>query len=526
MTSIRKAIVFISVSSQEQAKKVSLADQERDGYAAAKRLGAEVIKVLAVRGFSRSESDIELFLQEMAEIQEYAFHELRDLWRANHRNRAKNLPLAFDLLIVREHSRLGRSNSLHAWVIENVLRSGAEVYLYNKDRLMSDVKSSRIDIAFGGYESTSEIDNNVLRMQKGIDDVVKKGLPGTRPPFPFRIVRDSLGKRVRVEIDETQRPILDRLYELLMSGVAYAEWEVRLAQEGFINPSSGKRYHPNYFYFCLHNPHWWGNSSRFHYGRPLGEWIWRPTETPDGVVIHYNTHEPVWTGKQAEAAQAEIRRRSESVTGRANPATPKLFTGLIVCDECGTSCIHRQPRGLHYWVCVCHIRRYASGRNCSQRRHTKQEKIIKYISDLFAYLVSIDSVERAWRELQSDATTPIIDLDAIQARIVQTNAEIRNLISLQISAPENTRAVYSSMIEEKSKLLETYQQQLLKATHDQSMQTQVLQEFSRGFEAIKTIGIQEFWSLPALEINQTLHAVFGKTRLRLRDGEVVGLLVS
>ncbi len=116
-----RAIIWCAVSSQAQIgeDEISLPQQESEARTFAADQGYQVVDLLTVPGFSRRESDVITALDEFAAQGIFAYHKLREHWQRRD----------FDCLIAFNHSRLGRSSTLHSYVIENTILAGARVYL-------------------------------------------------------------------------------------------------------------------------------------------------------------------------------------------------------------------------------------------------------------------------------------------------------------------------------------------------------------------------------------------------------------
>ena len=90
-------------------------------------------------------------------------------------------------------------------------------------------------------------------------------------------------------------------------------------------------------------PIFWGHTARHHNsatsknGFRFGFWIFDESEPiPEGAIMFRNTHPPVWDGELASLIKAELKRRTETVRGKSDPAHTHRFSGLGVCAECGS----------------------------------------------------------------------------------------------------------------------------------------------------------------------------------------------
>ena len=248
---------------------------------------------------------------------------------------------AFDVLVAYNHSRFGRSSTLHSWVIENTILAGAKIYLIQGGWI--DADAFRFQIAMGGVTATADIDRLVKARDIAMDAKAKRGLPTTSiVPMSHRLIRDETGKAVKIVLDEQHEQLWQDLATLILEGVSWSRIEVELFNRFGYGNSRGQPYQRCKFYGLINTPTFWGHSARHHRGingearYRAGTWLYEPGHpVPDGVLIYYDTHEPAYSGEQAVLIKAEIARRRQVISGRARPGTTYKFSGLIICARCG-----------------------------------------------------------------------------------------------------------------------------------------------------------------------------------------------
>src|SRR5258707_14608521 len=114
-----RAVIWCAVSSEKQTQddKDSLPAQERQAKAFIEKEGWKLVEVLRVRGFSRTFINVEDYRLAMREAGHDAFDRLTELW-ANE---------AFDVLIVRDMDRLGRTQTLLSFMVETTISIGSPI---------------------------------------------------------------------------------------------------------------------------------------------------------------------------------------------------------------------------------------------------------------------------------------------------------------------------------------------------------------------------------------------------------------
>ncbi|MBX3065854.1 MAG: recombinase family protein [Anaerolineae bacterium] len=502
-----RAVIWAAVSSKAQADedKDSLPTQEADARAVCERNGWQIVAVLKVPGHSRWYTSLEKCAADMREQGIDAFDRLMELWQCK----------GFDVLICRDGNRFGRTQSLHARVVEETMMIGARIYSLYEGGFVS----SRNWTAFNGYKAAAEIDELRNRYKMGILRRLQRGLPSGKPPFSHRIMRDpKTAKDIRLVVDETKRPLFTAIAELIMDGVGWKTMGIELERRyGIINPNKGYRY-PFYFgHDEVINPYWWGHSAQ-HFVDKSGAWVFDPhIEPPEGVTVWYNTHEPVWQdwitpAIHTEDVKAELRRRFELLRGkRRNPRHSILFSGLLRCDQCGVS-LNAHGRAK---VFRCPTKwQFSPARGmCSQTKSINQRDIRAFIAPILQVIIEHGA-------FADEAVDPVVDDAQLDQDIEKQETMMRNLIR---SRAEDAELAYLYDAE-----LEKVRRQLkeLRRTKKDSTTAAEREQLTRDrarFAEKYRAGLNEFWAQSPAQINRELLYIFGRTRLCVRDGIIVGM---
>jgi len=502
-----KAAIWIAVSSKGQAAddKISLPEQRKvcERYAADN--GLHIVETLAVEGESRAAIDIVDF-----DSLPTAYHTLRQLWIDN----------AINALICYEFSRLGRSQSLLTYVLENCVRNGISIHVVSGGAGVIDDTNYRGQIAIGGFSTTSHMDGFTKKVRASWERMAARGLPATgRVPFTHKIIRDERGKIQRVIVDPDQRPLLNDLARLLLARVGWGSLGDKLAELGHYN-ERGKPYYGQTLYDALHSPTFWGNQGLGLRSSPglAGMWVFDPTvPTPDGVMMWYDTElsEPAYTGELAAAIQDELRRRvSNAARARGDEGT-RMFTGLLVCQQCGGAVNMRasnRARGYVYYGC----RRAQDKTGCNQSKLIRVYKIREFVTDV------LEGFLQHGIQLPEPHVNHNNQLDMLSNERSRIKSQIQTLIRKQAAAPDNVSDMYDNEIDHLSQRLQVVNKQYAELYQD-NQKHRVRPGQHYALDELRETDLDKFWQWSEPDINQLLHRLLGNWRLTLYDGVITGL---
>lgn len=520
----KTAAIWIAVSSESQTAddKISLAEQEARCRAWCEREGYRVTEVLSIPGHSRYESDIVDALTDFAAKGVFGYHRLRELWKLK----------TIDVLVCYHDSRLGRSATLYTYALENTIRAGISIY-----RIIGGwvtASDSSIQNAIGILSATSDIARLMDMRKSAMPKRAERGLNvGPKPVFSHRTVYDDNGRELRVEVDRSKQRLWDDLATLIIEGVAWDNIELELFRRYGHADTNNKPYKNRKFYDLLHTPMFWGHGA-WNYrpkGKPnrtkTGIWMFDPTEPPPtGITLYYNAHEAVYTGDQADAVRGELMRRRLVIKGRHNPNRMHEFSGLLICGECGYSMSYLSNNSRSYQGYRCAGRWLVKAypyRACTQTKSINIKAIREYVGNRLQLALAGNTGDLFTVTPASNADAHV---DAIKREIEVLTLEKKRLIRKQATAPEALADDYDEALADIASRLGILENELRRLT---SIEQQLEHEriISRKTVAkINDIGLDAFWALPSNEINQLLHAYFGKYRIAVEAGEVAGLAVS
>ncbi len=523
-----RAIIWCAVSTGAQAEgdKFSLPKQEADARALCVQHGWEIIDVLRVPGHSRSYIDFhDLAAHASAEGIE-AFNKLSQHWNEQD----------FDLLILRDGERLARTQSLMAYIVERTIQLSAR--LYSMADGWVDQNNFRMWISMAGYKASGDIDRLVKHQKNGMAERAKNGLPvSPKVPLSHKLIRDENGKALRLEVNEGKRRLWDDLAETVLEGVAWKKVENELyTRYGHVD-DDGRPYNMYYMYTLITNPMFWGHTAqgfrrrRSKITRHSGMWIYDESEpVPDDIVVYRNTVPSVYTGELAERVKAEIKRRQETIQGKASPRRTHRFTGLFVCGECGSG-MSTYSRYQHRGKPICQLglrcnMAYQKPRNelfCHQKGYVPFKEIQAYLDARLRELL-----DGASSDIFGEPTSPAIDAQkqvaAVQAELSDLEERIGTLIYEQSAAPEAAQSFYRKQVSDLASRSEILHKQLSQLERKAASATQESIIGTTTIAEIREISLDAFWQQPDRYINQMLYRLFGNRQLIILDKQIVGVV--
>lgn len=501
---MKRAILWTAVSSQAQAQddKISLALQERAGRDWCAANGYTVVGVLSVPGHSRSESDIITLFEDYARIGVYAYHDLRKLWQTR----------GFDVLVAYSKDRLARSATGITWVIENTIKSGALIYTTHDAGGGGWITPDnyRFSAAVGGLTVTSHVEQFQAKSAAARAARVARGIPLRKPnvPYTHTLICDDKGRPVRLELDSTKSRFVADLKDLLLQGVGWEDIEAALFERG--HGRDGKPFGRHFVYALIHNPFFWGHAAmRYNTPYPGGQatnhWLYDASvPVPDDVDLHWNVGVPVWTGSDAAAVVAELKRRRIVTKGRGGSSKNYMFTGLMICGECGYHMVwQKDGAGNAYYRCRPNKRQPT---RCTHNRSIAERKVVQFVQTAL--------LERLKRfGTLPDAAAPAFQVDDIARQITDIEQRITRLIRSQAeSDTPQVLALYDQQIRAYGAQLQHLQSEATRMEQAAESARQLADARRGALDAIRE-HMDDFWTLPSTRINQLMHQLLGDFRI-------------
>lgn len=515
----KRAVIWLAVSSERQAHedKTSMEEQERLARKWCEENDYSVVRILKVDGYSRRESDVLSALEEFDNQGIYAYRDLRRMWQNKD----------FDVLVAYGHDRLGRSNTLHSFVVENVIKHGMSIYLIADGGFVTE-DDFRMKMAFGGMMAATPVDKLIKAAAAAKDKLITQGLPtGATIPLSHRLIRDpESGKALYLELNPNYEQLFQDLATLLLEGVAYNLLSKELKRRFGHSKKDGKAYRHNMFYELLYTPTFWGHMARRYTsssrnGTMRGAWAFDETvDPPTGVTVARNVIPARYEGELAQLVKAEIYRRMD-IGGKRRPKDTYRFAGLFICGECGTGMGVRSKPDVGRTGLRCSvINARTIEKTCSQNYMTPHRYLQAEMENLLRQLVAGASPE-IFTPRYEEENTEAEKLKSMKQRKEKLEAQILVLIGELSNAHETAQNLFRKQIENYSVELEIVADNLNKLERKLEEDDYISREEIRTLDELKSLTLDCFWRLPDREINQWLRRLMGRRKFVIQDRKLV-----
>jgi hypothetical protein len=272
------------------------------------------------------------------------------------------------------------------------------------------------------------------------------------------------------------------------------------------------------------SPTFWGHTA-MHFtvrNRSFPHWAYDETiPPPDGVDLWRHTHTPIYAEPLASAVMNEIRRRSQTIAGRASPRHTRRFSGLVVCGECGAYLGLVVDNKSAYEAMRCN-RHYSSDRyinsECSQSRVIHTKHIKTFVNSLLEGMLEqgIDAVLSPGHSKQER-------LQHLREYLTVKEAEMNSMVAgMRTVSPSNPAfSVYATQVEQIGTEIQGLRQELQVLEAEE--QARERGDAARTLEEVRSMTLERFWGLPDREINQRLHTILFPYKIVVVNGEVIKL---
>jgi site-specific DNA recombinase len=251
----------------------------------------------------------------------------------------------FDVVIVRDESRLGGDTFRSGLVIQDILESGVKlIYYYEDKEITLDGAVDKFMIAARSFAAELEREKTSQRTHEHLETKARRGFVVGGRVYGYENVEVKNGEhRTHVEyrINEKEAAIVREIFERFASGDGLRMLAKDFNQRGIAPPRAGKRgtgsWSPGSIHEMLRRERYrgfliWGKMEKTYRGgtkvrvsRAAEDWT--TTEVPELRIID----ETLWNAVQT---RHESRKR---ITGRVTygPRVRYMLSGLGRCAECG-----------------------------------------------------------------------------------------------------------------------------------------------------------------------------------------------
>jgi site-specific DNA recombinase len=304
-----KAILYIRVSTEDQADPLNLAKQETCCRTFCAQRGYTVVEIF---------KDIE-----SARTADRAEFQRMRLFCKQHRRDV-------DFVVVQDLSRLARNSVDQGQCIADLRALGVKLFSVYEPNV-DDTAAGRF--AAGMLGAVNEFFSNSL--SEKMRDRMRASVAAGRFPFPAPIGYINTGGTPNIIPDPERAPLIRRAFELIAAGHKRADVLKTITDAG-LRTRRGNRLTPQVFYALLHKPIYCG-------------WI----SPPSMNIRVQGSHEPIVSEEIFSASQQILLGKKAVVAHkRVNPGLPlKVFVRCAVCGTplTGGICRGRTKTYERYW---------------------------------------------------------------------------------------------------------------------------------------------------------------------------------
>lgn len=376
---------------------------------------------------------------------------------------AKTKPKPFECLLVDDTSRLARYLPDVLSMNDILLYHGVFIYAVAQ-RLDCREKASRPLLTLHGMMDEQFLVSLAEKVHRGQEGRALKGMHPGGKVFGYRNtpIEDPtrIGKYgraavsgVKLELDEVEAPIVERVFNMYANGNSLAAIAKTLNAEGVQAPQPPRNrqiraWCPSSIREMLRNERYrgvfvWNRTKKERNpetgrktSRPRPESDWKRVEVPEWRIIS----EDLW-----ERVQAQIQRMSKrwSATtiggqGRRGRGPRHLFSGFLICGVCGsrmTIVSGNGRRGYVKYGCPSHRNRGVCSNSVMIRKDRLEDQLLAELSGRLLQPAMVDyalqsfheQLQRRLREIQDQADCAANGVLALQGKRQDLKAKATNV---------------------------------------------------------------------------------------------------
>ena len=280
-----------------------------------------------------------------------------------------------DLVVTKSITRFARNTVVLLETVRELKTLGVDCY-FEKENMHSISPDGELLLTllamYAEEEARSASENQIWRIKKRFE----QGKPWVGDMLGYRLIDGEM-----IIIPE-EAEIVRKIFEYYISGMGFYKIAKALTLEG-IPPQRGDYWAGSTIYQILRNEKYKGDMMlQKTYRR---DFISKSSLINHGEKPRYyvrNSHQPIISPELFDAVQQEIAKRKESSdmqkSNSKKCAEPdKLFTGLIVCGDCGGKYLRRFTSDKKYrrpvWICY---RFYRIGKHVCQSQQIPESILI------------------------------------------------------------------------------------------------------------------------------------------------------
>jgi site-specific DNA recombinase len=358
----------------------------------------------------------------------------------------------FEVLVVRDESRLGGDMLRTGLIIQDLVELGVRLFHYaTGEEVRFDDATSQLVVTIRNFAAQMEREKTASRTYEHLQSKARKGHNAGGRVFGYRNVEvtatgptgDEVRLRTEYEIDPEQAAVVRRIFELYAAGEGYRGIARILNDEGVASPRAGRRgsgsWGPTTIRSMILNERYrgfvpWNRYQKTYRGgtkvrieRPEDQWMRTPM--PHLQIVS----DELW-----RAAQAKRPARGKYPEGKKRPGRPPkyLLSGTLRCGVCGgpmqSMTTRRAKQNVRAYTCAWHRNRGKSV--CTNNKYrpmdTTDAEVTKVV---LGYLRDPELVERLMPRIRARLVSRMgsakSDLAELEARRQSLRTKIERLTS-------------------------------------------------------------------------------------------------
>lgn len=270
-----------------------------------------------------------------------------------------------DLIVTKSISRFSRNTVVFLETVRELKSLGVDVFFEEQNlHTLSDDGELMMTLisSISQEESRSASENVKWRVRNNF----KSGIPWNARLLGYRM------KNGKYEIVPEEAETVRRIFDLYLSGMGPLKISKTLNNEGR-QTREHYPWRPNGVCAVLRNDTYTGNLTLQKTYRE--DHITKKTRKNRGELPQYKVdeaHEAIISKEMFDAAQLEIARRADEWANDSKPNT-SVFTGKLVCENCGRHYRRRTVRRGHVWQCATYA---LKGRSVCASKQIPEDTLI------------------------------------------------------------------------------------------------------------------------------------------------------
>ncbi len=401
---------------------------------------------------------------------------------------------AFNCLLVEDTSRLSRNQADTLALYEKLSFWGVR-FVAVEERLDSADPESEIVFGFKSVMNAAQRREVARRTHRGLEGLLEHGLHTGGRVYGYNIVRTEEGSRLVVNDSEAE--IVLRIFQLSAGGLSLKGITKILNAEGIPSPRPRKGreaagWCPSAIREMLYNSRYAGRViwNRAHFvkvpgknrrvARPRPPEEWRTVAAEHLRIVP----EELWARVHKRLLDLKRLYGQDRARGLSRSATsPYLFSGLLVCAECGARLVAIGKKGHARYGCSRNFYRGTCKNNLRERRDRLEARLLEGLQKAVLQPAAVDYALAAFQKELDDRLLDMQQREAsgemrrLRQEKAEAEAELRRLADAVGKGTRSFDAALLELIAEKERKLRAITQQTLEGQTSTAVDIEELRRF-------------------------------------------------